>query len=461
MSQLYASLFYQPEVTEIFGDRALLSYMTQAEVALALAQAQVGVIPQSAATIIEQVGQNALDQIDLDALAHATGLAGNIAIPFVKQFTAIVKQIDEDAARYVHWGATSQDILDTACILQCRAALHIIETQLQATYQTALQQTEQYRHQVMMGRTWLQQALPITFGHKLARYAAALKRDLDRIQAMKSRVLTAQLGGAVGSLASLLDQGSAVVTAYAQQLGLSEPNCTWHGERDRIVEIASVLALIVGNLGKMARDWSLLMQTEIAEVFEPTAQGRGGSSTMPHKRNPVAAASILAAANRVPALMSSVYQSMVQEHERSLGAWHAEWLAIPEIFQLCAGALTRTNEVLAGMQINSDAMQRNVQCTQGLIMAEALMMALAPYIGRLHAHHVVEAACKQAVAEQRHLKAVVSELAEVTTHFDVQQLEQIFDPASYLGNIQAQIDAVLAEAALSDSGLQHVKGEAK
>lgn len=451
MSQLYASLFYQADVTEIFSDRALLSYMIQAEVALAKAQAQVGVIPQSAAAIIAQASEQALDQIDLDALATATALAGNIAIPFVKQLTAIVKKTDEDASRYVHWGATSQDILDSARILQCRDALNHVESQLQQAYQIALAQAETYRYQVMIGRTWLQQALPITFGHKLARWASAFKRDLDRLHAMKARVLTVQLGGAAGPLASLLDQGSAVVEAYAAILDLTAPHCTWHGERDRIVETAGVLAIIVGNLGKMARDWSLLMQTEIAEVFEPTAKGRGGSSTMPHKRNPVAAATILAAANRVPALMSSVYQSMVQEHERSLGAWHAEWLSIPELFKLCAGALERTIDVLQGIEVHPDAMQRNIECTHGLIMAEALMMALAPKIGRLNAHHLVETACQQAVAQQRHLKAVVSEISEINHYFSADQLEQIFEPVSYLGNIQAQIDAVLQEA----------KGEAK
>ena len=173
-----------------------------------------------------------------------------------------MKQHDEDAARYVHWGATSQDILDTACILQCRDALQWVERSVQQNYQTALAQAQVYRDQVMIGRTWLQQALPITLGHKFARWASAFKRDLDRIQAMKARVLAVQLGGAVGSLASLLDQGSAVVEAFAQQLQLSAPSCTWHGERDRIVEIASVLGMIVGNTGKMARDWSLMMQTE-------------------------------------------------------------------------------------------------------------------------------------------------------------------------------------------------------
>ncbi|ENW91678.1 3-carboxy-cis,cis-muconate cycloisomerase [Acinetobacter dispersus] len=446
MSQLYASLFYQPEVTAIFSDEALLSYMIQAEVALAKAQAQVKVIPASAATIIEQVGQNAVAQIDLHTLATAVGLAGNVAIPLVKQFTALVKQHDEDASRYVHWGATSQDIIDTATILQCRDALALIEKQLQQAYQISLKQAQQYRDQVMIGRTWLQQALPITLGHKFARWAAALKRDLDRLQAMKTRVLTAQLGGAVGSLASLQDQGSAVVEAFAAQLKLTAPECTWHGERDRMVEIASTLALIVGNVGKMAKDWSLLMQTEIAEVFEPAAKGRGGSSTMPHKRNPVAAASILAAANRVPALMASVYQSMVQEHERALGAWHAEWLAIPEIFQLCAGALERSCDVLEHMQINAEAMQRNLECTQGLIMAEAVMMALAPKIGRLNAHHLVEQACQQAVAQQQHLKTILSAMHKVSTHFNDQALDELFMPASYLGNIQAQIDAVLQAA---------------
>ncbi|MFW1838307.1 3-carboxy-cis,cis-muconate cycloisomerase [Acinetobacter gyllenbergii] len=446
MSQLYASLFYQPEVTAIFSDQALLSYMIQAEVALAKAQAQVNVIPASAATMIEQVGHNAVAQIDIDALATAAGLAGNVAIPLVKQFTALVKQQDEDAARYVHWGATSQDIIDTATILQSRDALALIEQQLQQAYRTSLKQAQQYRHQVMIGRTWLQQALPITLGHKFARWAAALKRDLDRLQTMKSRVFTVQLGGAVGSLASLQDQGSAVVEAFAAQLHLTVPECTWHGERDRMVELASMLALIVGNVGKIAKDWSLLMQTEIAEVFEPAAKGRGGSSTMPHKRNPVAAASILAAANRVPALMASVYQSMLQEHERALGAWHAEWLAIPEIFQLCAGALERSCDVLEHLQVNAEAMQRNLECTQGLIMAEAVMMALAPKLGRMNAHHLVEQACQQAVAQQQHLKIVLSSMDEVNTHFNDQALDELFQPATYLGNIQAQIDAVLHAA---------------
>ena len=452
MSHLYASLFYQADMTEIFSDHALLKYMIQAEVALAKAQAQVGVIPESAAAIIADVANTqGIQAIDFENLAIATGLAGNIAIPFVKQFTAAVKAVDEDASRYVHWGATSQDILDTACILQARDALDVVEFQLRHAYAASLELAEKYRAEVMIGRTWLQQALPITFGHKAARWASSFKRDLDRLEQMKARVLTAQLGGAVGSLASLLDQGSMVVEAYAAQLNLSVPTCTWHGERDRIIETAGFLAIVVGNTGKMARDWSLMMQTEIAEVFEPTAKGRGGSSTMPHKRNPVAAASILAAANRVPALMSSMYQSMVQEHERSLGAWHAEWLALPEIFQLCAGALQRTVEVLQGLEVNSKNMQRNIETTQGLIMAEAVMMALAPKMGRLNAHHLVEKACQQAVAEQSHLQDIVSSFTEVKQHFSAAELTLIFKPESYLGNIQDQIDAVLKEA----------KGEAK
>ena len=451
MSHLYASLFYQADITAIFSDRTLLKYMLQAEVALAQAQAQVGVIPTAAAEHITWVATTkGIEVIDFEDLAVAAGLAGNIAIPFVKQFTAAVKAYDEDASRYVHWGATSQDILDTACVLQMRDALNLIEVQLQQAYAASLALTEIYRDQVMMGRTWLQQALPITFGHKAARWASSFKRDLDRLTAVKQRALTAQLGGAVGSLASLLDAGTAVVDAYAQQLNLHTPVCTWHAERDRIVEVASTLAIVVGNTGKMARDWSLMMQTEIAEVFEPTAKGRGGSSTMPHKRNPVAAASILAAANRMPVLMSSVYQSMVQEHERSLGAWHAEWLAVPEIFQLCGGALERTVEVLQGLEVNTAQMQRNVECTQGLIMAEAVMMALAPKMGRLNAHDLVEAACQQAIATQRHLQEVVAALPQVQQYFDAAELAQIFRPASYLGNIQAQIDAVLATAKGAD-----------
>lgn len=444
MSQLYASLFYQDEMNAIFSDDALVRYMLQAEAALAKAQAKVGVIPAAAAEVIEAVSKQHVHEVmDFTALAQASGLAGNIAIPLVKQFTAAVKQHDADAARFVHWGATSQDIIDTAFMLQAKAALNIVEHQLQQGILATRQLTQSYRHQVMIGRTWLQQGLPLTFGHKTARWLSSLERDLQRVQHLKAEVLTVQLGGAVGTLASLLDQGSAVVAAFAAELDLAVPDCTWHGERDRIVDIAHVLATITGNLGKMARDWSLMMQTEIAEVYEPIAAGRGGSSTMPHKRNPVAAASILAAANRVPALMSSVYQSLVQEHERSLGAWHAEWLALPELFQLTAGSLSRAIEVFQGLDVNAENMQRNLDCTQGLIMAEALMMALAPKMGRLHAHHVVEAACKDAVATAQHLLTVVQGNAEITAIFNSRELEDIFNPQHYLGNTQAQIDAVL------------------
>ncbi|ALH95337.1 3-carboxy-cis,cis-muconate cycloisomerase [Acinetobacter equi] len=444
--QLYASLFYQAEVTEIFSDEGMVRYMLQAEAALARAQANVGIIPDAAALFITQISQQPIKNIiDFSILGHAASMSGNIAIPLVKQFTAVVKQHDEDASRYVHWGATSQDIIDTACILQCRDALNIIEKQLfQAIHATKLL-TEQYRHQVMIGRTWLQQGLPLTFGHKTARWLSSLQRDLQRLQTIKESALTVQLGGAVGTLASLLDQGSLVVEAFAKELNLNVPDCTWHGERDRIVDIAHVLAVLTGNLGKIARDWSLMMQTEIAEVFEPSGAERGGSSTMPHKRNPVAAASILAAANRVPALMSSIYQSLVQEHERSLGAWHAEWLALPEIFQLSSGSLARAIEVFEGLEVNTENMYRNLECTHGLIMAEALMMALAPKLGRLNAHHIVEEACKKAVAEQCHLIDIVKNNTEITALFSVEQLHKIFNPQHYLGNTQQQIDAVLKD----------------
>ena len=271
MSQLYASLFYQTEITQIFSDEGLVRYMLQAEAALAKAQANVGVIPLSAAASILDVAQRPVDEvIDFTALAQASGLAGNIAIPLVKQFTAAVKKVDEDASRYVHWGATSQDIIDTACILQCRDGLNLIEAQLIQAMAATQQLTEQYRDQVMIGRTWLQQGLPLTFGHKTARWLSSLQRDLERLQSVKNSALTVQLGGAVGTLASLLGQGSAVVEAFATELDLNVPDCTWHGERDRMVEIAHVLATITGNLGKMARDWSLMMQTEIAEAVSYT-----------------------------------------------------------------------------------------------------------------------------------------------------------------------------------------------
>lgn len=447
MSQLYDHLFYQADLTQIFSDDALLAYMLRAESALAQAEAQVGVIPkEAAASITALLQQKGISLLDRAQLASATALAGNIAIPLVKQLTAAVKAVDADAARYVHWGATSQDIIDSAAVLQTRDALDVIERLLKALYQSTLVLAQRHRDQVMIGRTWLQQALPITFGFKAARWASSLQRDLDRLSELKARVLTAQLGGAVGSLASLGDQGSQVVQAYAAQLDLLVPTCTWHAERDRIVEVGSFLAIVVGNLGKMAADWSLMMQSEIAELSEPTGAGRGGSSTMPHKRNPVAAASVLAAANRVPTLMASLYQSMVQTHERSLGAWHAEWLTLPEIFKLCGGALQRSLEVMQGLVIDPEQMQRNVELTQGLVMAEAVMMALAPRLGRLTAHHLVEQACQQAIKQQRHLLEVLNDFPEVKAEFKAEDLETVFQAQHYLGNIQAQIDAVLQQA---------------
>lgn len=446
MSHLYANIFYHSEMNAIFSDQSLVAYMLKTETTLAKAQAGLGVIPTEAAVHIIAVSQQPIDDIiDLHALAASAALAGNIAIPLVKQFTAAVKRLNEDAARYVHWGATSQDIIDTACILQCRDGLNLIESLLHQAIAALRQLTEKYRDQVMIGRTWLQQGLPITFGHKTARWLATLQRDLERIHHIKKTALTAQLGGAVGTLASLQHQGSDVLSAFSQHLNLHVPLCTWHAERDRIVDIAHGLASITGNLGKMARDWSLMMQTEIAEVFEPAATGRGGSSTMPHKRNPIAAASMLAAANRVPVLMSSLYQSLVQDHERSLGAWHAEWLALPEIFQLCAGSLVRAIEVFEGLEVNVKQMQHNLECTQGLIMAEALMMVLAPKIGRLQAHHLVELACQQAVDQQVHLLDLVQNIPEIASHFNTEELQQVFDPKNYLGSTQVQINAVLAE----------------
>ncbi len=444
MSQLYASLFYLAEVDDMFSDQSLVAYMLQVEAALAKAQAKVGVIPFAAAEhIAALIAQPVETIIDFNQLAEASALAGNIAIPLVKQLTAKVKAVDENAARYVHWGATSQDIIDTACMLQCKAALQPLEQRLKQAIKATLQLTQDYRHQVMVGRTWLQQGLPLTFGYKTARWSESLARDLNRVQEVQRNCLTVQLGGAVGTLASLLNQGSQVVEAFATELDLLVPACTWHAERDRITDIAHVLATLTGNLGKMAKDWSLMMQTEIAEVYEPAGQGRGGSSTMPHKRNPVAAASILAAANRVPTLMTSMYQSLVQEHERSLGAWHAEWLALPELFRLTAGSLSRALEVFEGLEVQPENMRRNLECTQGLMMAEALMMALAPKLGRLTAHHLVEKACQMAVLEKCHLAEVVARIPEVQAIFTSNELKEILEPENYLGNIQAQIDAVI------------------
>ncbi|MFN4278271.1 MAG: 3-carboxy-cis,cis-muconate cycloisomerase [Ferrovibrio sp.] len=439
---LFAPLFAGPAIAAVFSDHAHLQGMLDFEAALARAEAKTGVIPQAAVAPI--VSACAADAYDLVALASAAAKAGNTAIPMVKMLTARVAESDGEAARYVHWGATSQDAMDTGLVLQLRQALSLIETDLSRLSAALAALAAEHKQTPMVGRTWLQHALPVTFGLKAAGWLDAIERHRARLAELKPRLLVLQFGGAAGTLAALDDKGLQVAAALADDLNLGLPAIPWHGARDRVVELGTMLALLTGSLGKMARDIALLMQTDVGEAFEPAGEGRGGSSTMPHKRNPVTAAVVLAAATRVPHLAGSLLSGMAQEHERGLGGWHAEWEVLPELVQLSAGALAQMADTIEGLDVDAERMRANLDVTNGLIMAEAVTMALGAKIGRLAAHQRVEAASKQAVSEKRHLRDVLAEDAVVVQQLGAETLAQLFDPLGYIGMAATLVDRVLA-----------------
>jgi 3-carboxy-cis,cis-muconate cycloisomerase len=435
-------LFGWKPVDEVFSDDQRLQRMLDFESGLARAEARVGVIPTTAATGISNHCRAEL--FNLDALAHAAADAGNLAIPMVRQLTELVGQENKDAARYVHWGATSQDAIDTGLILQLRDALHLITTELDRLCAAFAQLAAEHQATPLAARTWLQQAIPTVFGLKAAGYLDACIRHRARLRELEARALVLQFGGAAGTLASLKDRGRDVAAALAEELKLPLPDVPWHTHRDRIAEVATTLALLTGTLGKIARDVSLQMQTEVGELSEPAGEGRGGSSTMPQKRNPVACAAILAAAERVPALACTILSVMPQEHERGLGNWHAEWEALPELVRLSAGALHRTTETIAGLEVDATRMRQNLEITHGLIYAEAVSMALSPHLGKRAAHQLLEKSSQKAVADRKHLRDILAADPEITSRLSPTELDHLFDPANYTGMSAQFIDRVLA-----------------
>jgi len=447
-SRLTDPMFGSPAVLDIFSDTGTVRRMLDVEAALARAEARCGVIPEAAALVIEQACACEPAQIiDLDALAQAAVSAGNLAIPFVRQLTAAVTQRDAEAGRYVHWGATSQDIIDTALVLQLADALQEVDAGLLALGDACAALTIAHRATPMVARTWLQHALPTTFGLKAAGWLDALRRDLARLDLARTHVRALQFGGAAGTLASLGDDAPAVAAQLAQALQLDLPALPWHAHRDRMVEVAATLGMLTGTLGKMARDISLLMQTEVAEVAEPSGPGRGGSSTMPHKRNPVGCAAVLTAAVRVPPLVATMLAGMTQEHERALGGWQAEWDTLPQIVTLAAGALRQMGDVVAGLQVDAARMRQNLDITHGLILGEAAMLELGRRIGRLPAHHLVEQASRRAVADGTTLRdALARTLADDPSHqglLDDAALDRLSDPAQYAGQSTSFADAAV------------------
>jgi 3-carboxy-cis,cis-muconate cycloisomerase len=369
--------------------------------------------------------------------------AGNIAIPMVKQLTAAVAAMDADAARYVHWGATSQDVIDTGRVLQLREAINVITHELSTLVDALAGMAQCYRDTPMIGRTWLQHALPITFGMKLAGWLDALLRHQQRLAVCREQVCVLQFGGASGTLASLGEHASSVAHAMARELDLATPHLPWHAHRDRFVGCATTLGMLTGTLGKIARDISLMSQTEVAELSEPGGPGRGGSSSMPHKRNPVGSAAVLSAATRVPSLVATLLAAMPNEHERALGGWQSEWETLPEIVSFSAASLAHLRSVIDGLQVDTARMRSNIDASRGMVMAESVALALATSLGRAQAHQIVEAACHKAYAENRDLLTVLQTEPEVVGVLSEQRLAQLFDPLSYVGEAGNFVDRVL------------------
>jgi len=442
LSPLLAPMLSSAAMRAICDDATYLQHMLDFEAALARAEAAIGIVPAKAADTIAKACT--ADQFDLGALAEAATRSGNLAIPLVKALTANVAKADAEAARYVHWGATSQDVIDSASMLGLRAAIDALLADIGRAISGFARLARQHRDTPAVARTWLQHALPMPFGLKLAEYAAALHRSRLRLQRLRDEGLALQFGGAAGTLAALGDNGWLVAEKLAQELKLPLPDAPWHTHRDRIAEIASVLAIAAGSCGKIARDVSLMMQTDVAEAFEPSGEGRGGSSTMPHKRNPIAAATALAAATMAPNLAATIFAAQVQDHERSAGPWHAEWPTLPMLLLVTSGALAAIVDIAEGLQVDVARMRVNLDATGGLIMAEAVAMALAEQVGKSEAHHLVETASKKAVAEKNDLREVLANDPKVIAHLSVERIAKLFEPMAYQGVSQALIDRLLA-----------------
>lgn len=437
-SVLFRDAFGTPAMRAIFDDRALVARYVEVEVALARAQGRCGVIPaQAAAEIASRARAEALD---VDLLRSETDIVGYPILPLVHQLAKMCGA----SGRYVHWGATTQDIMDTAVVLQLRAALQLIGSDLDAVRAILVRQATRYRDTPMAGRTHLQHALPITFGYKLAIWLAMLDRHAERLAQLRPRVLVGQFGGAAGTLASLGERGLEVQKLLMEELGLGVPAATWHVARDGLAEAVGFLGLLTGTLGKVAYDVMLMASTELGEVSEPFVKGRGASSTMPQKRNPISSELILAASKAVRQHAGLMLDAMVQDFERATGPWHAEWIAIPESFVLAAGALHQAKFMLDGLIVDEARMRRNLDMTAGLIVAEAVMMGLAPHLGRNDAHDLVYAACRTVNEKGGSLAEVLAGMPEVSSRLDRQAIDRLTDPVNYLGAAPGMVDRVLA-----------------
>jgi 3-carboxy-cis,cis-muconate cycloisomerase len=439
MAEPIDALFSTPKMSAVFSSQAHVRGMLAFEAALARAEARAGIIPLEAANTIMASCREEL--FDVAALYREAAIAGTPVIPLVRRLSACV---EGDAQKFVHWGATSQDVIDTALMLQMRDGLDLLVDGLYGVCATCATLAERHRHTLMAGRTLLQQALPITFGLKAARWLALALRLAHRLRQHRNRTLALQLGGAAGTLAALGDNGLRVVELLAEELGLPAPDLPWHTERDRMAEIAAALGVAAGAMAKVAGDIALLAQTEVGEVSESAATGKGGSSTLPQKHNPVDATNAIASARLAVAEVPVILTAMAQEHERAVGGWQAEWVAIPNLFRYTASAVERVWGAVGGLQIDHTRMSANLDLTGGLIMAESLAMALAPRVGRPEAQGITMTLCERAVRSGMHLRQVTLEEARVQSILSPEEIDRALDPGAYLGSTDVFIDRALA-----------------
>ncbi|MEA5671495.1 adenylosuccinate lyase family protein [Pseudomonas sp. MH2] len=436
-SSLFRDMFGTAEMRGVFSDQALIERYIEVEVALARAEARCGVIPAAAA---EQIAAKATyASLDLALMQHETEIVGYPILPLVEQLSKTCGE----AGRYLHWGATTQDIMDTAVVLQVRAALAIVERDILAVRGLLAGLAQRYRDTPMAGRTHLQHALPITFGYKCAVWLSMFDRHAERLVELRPRVEVGQFAGAAGTLASLGDKGLEVQEALMAELSLNVPQATWHVARDGLAEALNFLGLVTGSLGKVALDVMMMMTSELGEAYEPFVKGRGASSTMPQKRNPISCELMYAAAKGVRQQAGLMLDAMIQDFERSTGPWQAEWIAIPEAFALTAASLGQAKFMLAGLEVRTERMRQNLDMTRGLIVAEAVMMGLAPELGRQVAHDVVYAACRVANDENVSLLDALLRDAEVSARLPRAELERLTDPANYLGLAPQMVDRAL------------------
>ena len=422
---------------EVFSDTQTVNQYLKVEKALAKVQADLGIIPQDAADAILEKAH--LENIDLDKLGDAVPNVGVPIMALVKQILAITGE----AGQWVHYGATTQDIMDTALVLQLREAIYLIETDLKKIKELLANLAREHQNTAMVGRSQLQQALPITFGYKAAIWLSMIERHTERLTQIKPRLLVGQFSGAVGTLASLGQTGLKVQENLCVELGLVQPLISWHAARDNLAEIVCFLGLLTGSMGKIGLDIALMAQTEVGELAEPFVPGRGGSSTMPHKRNPISAQAMMVAARAVKQNVALMLEGQMNDHERGAGIWPVEWIALPEAFLFTSGSLAQAISLLDGLQVNRNRMTQNLALTKGVLVSEAVMMALAPKIGRSRAHDLLEEAVEHALSHALTLEKSLSSLDQVTAHLSLAEISSLADPANYTGLASMMVDRVL------------------